>query len=201
MLPAHPASVLPTRVRILARSGLATVRFGRVNVRSRITAIRVTAASSASVTDPTVTARVQPAIPDLRLGWIARLGTTARPICGPQTSPSRTLAASSPPRATAPAPHPPSATRSASRPTCRAAWCCSGRRAVGSRRLRRDRITRWGPRCSAGFGTGDEDSLRFCRFAQLGCLIVAPFVGWEIPRLRLRPRPRSLLITFPRSRG
>ena len=39
------------------------------------------------MTDPTVTARVQPAIPDLRLGWIARLGTTARPICAPADQP------------------------------------------------------------------------------------------------------------------
>ena len=65
----------------------ATARLGRVNVRARITRIRVTASGSASVTDPTVTARVQPAIPGLRLGWIARLGTTARPICAPADQP------------------------------------------------------------------------------------------------------------------
>ena len=70
-----------------SETALATARLGRVNVRARITAIRVTATGVASVTDPTVTARVQPAIPGLRLGWIARLGTTARPICAPADQP------------------------------------------------------------------------------------------------------------------
>ena len=66
-----------------SEAGLATARLGRVNVRARISGIRVTA----TVTDPTVTARVQPAIPGLRLYWIARLGTTARPICAPADQP------------------------------------------------------------------------------------------------------------------
>ena len=89
---ARPAPILISTLRVVAlqdhsRTHLAEASLGRVGVRARIIGLRVSAHGGASLTDPTATARVLPAIPGLSLAWIARLGSTERAICAPADRP------------------------------------------------------------------------------------------------------------------
>ena len=83
---------LISRLRVIALPAtgpthLAELTLGKVSVRARITSVRVTARGTTSLTDPTITARVSPAIPGLRLGWLARTNGVARAICSPAEQP------------------------------------------------------------------------------------------------------------------
>ena len=89
---ARLAPILISTLRVVAladrsRVHLAEASLGRVGVRARIIGLRVTAHGGSSLTDPTATARILPAIPGLSLAWIARLGSLERLICAPADRP------------------------------------------------------------------------------------------------------------------
>jgi hypothetical protein len=86
----RPNLISHLRVIALPATGpthLAELTLGEIGVRARITNVRVLARGTASLTDPTITARVRPAVPGLRLSWLARAHGVARAICSPAEQP------------------------------------------------------------------------------------------------------------------
>ena len=127
---------LISRLRVIALPAtgpthLAELTLGKVSVRARITNVRVTARGSASLTDPTISARVSPAVPGLRLSWLARTTAWSAPSARPPNSPSPTRTDLSTRPVMAPAPRRPCDSPCDSHPTSTVARFSSAPPAAG----------------------------------------------------------------------